>query len=117
MVRREEDEAVLTGSASRCASPAGESPAPVSAEAPGSRPRAAGEIPATQAGYRKPVRRREPCSGEQARGPQHEVKPAASTEEQWESRAAHVTAKATSTRLKSEGREGLPGVRGAARVQ
>jgi RNA-directed DNA polymerase len=73
--------------------------------------------PPARAGCRKPVRRREPCSGERARGPQLEVKPGASTDEQWESRAAHVTAKATSTRLDSERRVDLPGVGGAARVQ
>ena len=66
-----------------------------------------------QAGCRKPLRR------EQARGPQHEVKPAASTELQPESRAAHVTAKATSrARQSGDARaRGLGGVRGAARVQ
>ena len=34
--------------------------------------------------------------GSQSRGPQHQVKPAASTDSQSESRAGHVTAKATS---------------------
>ena len=73
----------------------------------------------SRAGRRKPVMRREPRSGEQARGPQHQVKPAASTQKQCESRAAHVTAKATleapgsgQTRASS-----LAGVEGAARVQ
>jgi RNA-directed DNA polymerase len=47
------------------------------------------------------------------------VKPAASTDEQWESRAAHVTAKATSSAHESgaERAGDLPGVRGPARVQ
>ena len=88
MVRR--DEADRRSSASRCSSPAGASPVSVSAGAPSSRPQASGESPVAQAGCQKPLRR------EPARGPQHQVKPAASTELQSESRAAHVTAKATS---------------------
>ena len=103
MVRRDEADRVaaeaVARSASRCVSPAGASPAPVSAKAPGSRPQARGEILAARAGRQEPLRR------EQERGPQHEVKPAASSEKQWgravtcevsASRAAHVTAKATS---------------------
>ena len=64
-----------------------------------------------RAGCRKPLRR------EQVRGPQHEVKPAASTQLQPESRAAHVTAKATPPAPWSGGARagGLGGVRGAAR--
>ena len=54
---------------------------------------------------------------EQARGPQHEVKPAASTEKQSESRAAHVTAKATSVARAPKLATDLGGVLGAARVQ
>src|SRR5688572_30160060 len=79
-----------------CTSPVGESPTPVSAEAPGSRPQVFGGDPSARAGHRKSVSKRKPNSGEQARGPQHQVKPAASTDKQSESRAAHVTAKATS---------------------
>ena len=64
------------------------------------------------AGCQKPLRR------EPARGPQHHVKPAASTESQSESRAAHVTAKATSAASQSgDHAAGLGGVWGAARVQ
>jgi hypothetical protein len=59
----------------RCAFPAGASPVPVSAGAPGSRPQASLERVATQAGCQKSARRREPRSGEQARGPQHERPP------------------------------------------
>ena len=70
-----------------------------------------------RAGRRKSVRQRELRSGEQARGPQHEVKPGASTEEQSESRAAHVTAKATSGARVPKLATGLGGVMGAARVQ
>ena len=65
-----------------------------------------------RAGCQEPLRR------EQARGPQLKVKPAASTDLQPESRAAHVTAKATSGARTSgaAGARGLGGVRGAARV-
>ena len=63
--------------------------------------------------------RQEPLRGEQERGPQHHVKPAASTDLQRGSRAAHVTAKATSVASESGDARatGSPGVRGAARVQ
>src|SRR5437868_12955965 len=115
MVRRDEEERrsvePTERSASRCTSPAGESPVPVSAGAPGSRPQARREIVEAQAGRREPLRR------EQARGPQHEVKPAASKDEQSGSRAAHVTAKATPTVRAPERAVGPGGVRGAARVQ
>ena len=115
MVRREEEDVRARkgeGSLSCCASPAGESPVRVIAREPGSRPQAGGEISLARAGRRKPHRR------EQGRGPQHQVNPAASTEKQGGSRAAHVTAKATTI----AGRSGLTakepsGVRGAARVQ
>ncbi len=64
-----------------------------------------------RAGCQKPLRR------EQVRGPQHEVKPAASTHSQSESRAAHLTAKAMSPAPRSGGVRagGLGGVWGAAR--
>ena len=100
--------------ASRCTVPAGESPVRVGAGAPGSRSQVKrGEIPVARAGRREPLRR------EQERGPQHQVKPAASTDEQWGSRAAHFTAKATSTAQSSgaESAGGPSGVGGAARVQ
>src|SRR5207248_2805131 len=85
MVRRDED-GDLTAPAgrrpsTRCTSPAGASPVPVGAGAPGSRPPSSGRDPAGEAGRRKPLRR------EQERGPQHEVKPAASTDPQRGSRA------------------------------
>ena len=110
MVRR--DEVDRSSSASRCSSPAGASPASVSAGAPSSRPQAAKEIPLARAGCQKPLRRKP------VRGPQHHVKPAASTDLQPESRAAHVTAKAMSTVPQSGGTRavGLGGVWGAARV-
>jgi len=92
MVRPEEAEdtsAEARGSAvSSCTDPAGRSPVRVSAGAPGSRPQVEGREAQAQAGCRKPPRR------EQERGSQHQVNPAASSEKQWRSRAAHVTAKA-----------------------
>ena len=104
-------------SGARCAVPKGASPFPVGAGAPGSRSQAREEIPVSQAGRQEPASRRESASGEQARGPQHEVKPAASTEKQSGSRADHVTAKATSDARAPEHASGPGGVEGAARVQ
>ena len=110
MVRREE--ADRASSASRCSSPAGASPVSVSAGAPSSRPQASGESAMAQAGCQKPLRR------EPARGPQHQVKPAASTNSQSESRADHVAVKAMSAVSQSgDHAAGLGGVGGAARVQ
>ena len=121
MVRHEaKDRLNPTGggrAAACCACSAGESPVPVSVGAPGSRPQAARETSAAQAGCRKPVRRRKPRSGEQARGPQHEVKPAASTDLQPAGRADHVTAKATLGERVPKRSDGCGGVWGAARVQ
>ena len=109
MVRREG--ADKSSSAAGRSSPAGASPVSVSAGAPSSRPQASGENSTAQAGCRKPLRRKP------ARGPQHQVKPAASTELQPESRADHVTAKAMSAASQSGDRAaGLGGVWGAARV-
>src|SRR5262250_1084353 len=113
MVRREADEPRVDGGKSaRCALPAGASPASVSTGAPSSRPQASGGDPVVRAGRQKPAN-----SGEQAHGPQHEVKPAASTNLQPGSRAAHVTAKATLPAGKPEPSGGPGGVGGAARVQ
>src|SRR6266851_1861211 len=61
--------------------------------------------------------RQEPLWREQERGPQHQVNPAASSESQRESRAAHVTAKARSAAVESGWAAGLPGAEGTARVQ
>ena len=88
----------------------GVSPVRVSVGAPGSRPRLSHREVSGQAGRQEPLRR------EQARGPQHHVNPAASTERQCESRAAHVTAKAMSDAITTDGALGLAGVEGAARV-
>ena len=123
MVRRDDDgirrPEGLTNPPSRCVDPAGESPVSVSGDAPSSRLPAREEIPVSEAQCRKPDPRREPCDGERVRGPQHEVKSAASSHARseragWEpdGRAAHVTAKATPT----TNVEGLGGVLDAARV-
>ncbi len=96
---------------------AGARPVPVSVGAPGSRLQVSEGDLRARAGRRKPVRRLLPRSGEQARRPQHQVKLAASTEEQFGSRAAHVTAKATSVAPVPKGAAGPGGVRSAACVQ
>ena len=121
MVRPEEREtpAMAEGTRSGRVEPAGASPAPVSVGAPGSRPQPSSREAAGRAGRQEPVRWREPRSGEQARGPQHQVKPAASSHLQWESRAEHLAAKATfdapgSGQIRASS---LLGVQGAARVQ
>jgi hypothetical protein len=99
-----------------CASSAGASPVPASIGAPGSRPQVRkGDLQA-RAGYHKPVRWREPCSGERTRGPQHQVKPAASTHSQPGGRADHVTAKATLGAREPKLALSSGGVWGAARV-
>src|SRR5271170_6642049 len=100
-----------TSAVACCIVPAGASPVPVSAGAPGSRPQVPGEIPVARAGRREPLRR------EQGRGPQLEVNPAASSEKQPGSRAAHVTAKATPGTPEPERVRGPGGVWGAARDQ
>ena len=105
------------GRRSGWASLGGVSPLPVGVGAPGSRSRARGEIHVSQAGFRKLVRQRELCSGKQARGPQHKVKPAASSELQSGSRAAHFTVKATSAAQVPKRDAGSGGVGGVARVQ
>jgi len=117
MVRPDEDASSSVDSstekpaASGYVGPAGASPVPVSAEAPGSRPQVPGEIGVSRAGRREPLRR------EQARGSQHQAKPADSSEKQSGSRAAHGTVKATSTSPVSERGVGSGGVWGATRVQ
>ena len=95
-----------------CHEPAGESPVRVSAGAPGSRPQPEGESPQATAGRQEPHRR------EQERGPQHQVNPAVSSDLQWESRAEHVAAKATSAARVTgfPSAAGLPGIWGAARA-
>jgi len=105
------------GTGSSCIVPAGESPVRVSIGARGSRPAPEAERPTGGARCRKPSVA-QATNGEQVHGPQHQVKPAASSEEQSESRAAHVTAKAMSAAEESECEAaGLGGVGGAARGQ
>jgi len=112
MVRREDDPELSGSGVSCCASLAGASPVPVGIGAPGSRSPESREISKAEA------RRREPGkAGRQGRGPQHEVKLAASTESQPGSRAAHLAAKAISSTKRSEGVEDSRGVWSAARVQ
>lgn len=105
----------------RCACPVGASPTPVGVGAPGSRVAVrSAEMPAAEADRRKPLRGEQPylassqahrCGGV---GPQHQVKPAASSDSQSGSRAAHVTAKAMSTVLVPKRTVGPGGVWGAA---
>ena len=109
---------------SRCGDPAGASPVSVSGNAPSSRLPARGEIPASEAERQEPGNRQKPLTGRQARGPQLEVKTAASSDPQpertgWEpvGRAAHVTAKAIPPERDRQRAGGLGGVRVAARVQ
>jgi RNA-directed DNA polymerase len=101
---------------SGCIDPAGESPAQVSVGAPGSR------LPALIERLDAEAQRREPGNpGEQACGPQpSEVNVAASSDDQpkgvRESRAGHVTAKATDSDLDPKRSLDLPGVWTAART-
>jgi hypothetical protein len=99
-----------------CASPAGASPVPVGVGAPGSRPQVQTRERRARAGYRRPVRWREPSSGGRTRGPQHQVKPAASTDLQPAGRADHFTAKATLQAREPKLAGDCGGVWGAARV-
>ena len=113
MVRRDDDDSPQGLELSRCAFPAGASPASVSVGAPSSRSPESSESSEAEARRQEPVN-----NGRQGRGPQHEVKLAASTESQPGSRADHVAAKATSSTRRSEAVvEDSRGVRSAARVQ
>src|SRR5437879_13798020 len=93
--------------------PAGVSPARTGTGPSVSRPPVRREIAVAEAGRRKPLRRKP------ERGPQHQVKPAASTDEQCGSRAEHFTAKATLAERKSGAATPASpaGVEGAARAQ
>jgi hypothetical protein len=105
------DDADARAHASRRSSPAGASPASVSAGAPSSRPQTREETHAGQAWCQEPLRR------EPVRGPQHHVKLAASSHSQPERRAGHGAAKTMSRAPQSgdaRARE-LGGVRSAAR--
>jgi len=121
MVRREGIAAGPAGSSVEvgvpcCTDPAGESPARVIAGEPGSRPPPEAQKPTGEAWRRKPSAAKA-AGGEQQRGPQHEVKPAASSQKQSESRAEHVPAKAMQSAGKSGYAPSLGGVWGAARAE
>src|SRR3954451_5270338 len=121
MVRREGTAAGPAGSSAEegvpsCTDPAGESPARVIAGEPGSRLQPGTERRPGQAERRKPIAAKA-VGGEQQRGPQHEVKPAASSQEQSESRAEHVPVKAMQSAGKSGYAPSLGGVWGAARAE
>jgi len=109
VVRREE---VGGSSFTSCrSSPTGASPVSVGTGAPSSRPQTPIERSVVRAGCQEPLRRKP------ARGPQPQVKPAASSHLQPESRAGHVAAKAMSAVSQSgDHTAGLGGVWGAARV-
>jgi hypothetical protein len=92
--------------------PAGESPVRVSTRAPGSRPRSGGESPQAERGVKSLY------GGSKNAGRSRKASPAASSNKQWGSRAAHATVKATSGGSKRDcDQPGSSGVRGAARVQ
>jgi hypothetical protein len=120
MVRREEEEAEpRSGKArsSRCACLSGGSPVSVSVGAPSSRSPVSGRDSSAEAGCRKPGKQRKLFTGEQECGPQHEVKPGASTKLQSESRSAHITGKATVCAQVPKRACTFGGVGGAARNQ
>jgi len=100
----------------RCVSTAGVSPVRVIAGEPGSGSTAPVERSNAEAGRRKRSGGKPPRA-EQERGPQHEVKPAASSDVQRGSRAGHVAAKTTLNGPEPERSGSLTGVGGAARVQ
>ena len=91
---------------------AGESPVRENAGVPGSRLQSGGEIRPSRAECQKPFKK----EGEQTSGPQQSVNAIASTNYQpkgvWESRAAHVTVKATDSISGPERMLELPGVSG-----
>jgi len=100
MVRREgnaEKIAEATAEAEpRCTVPAGESPARGIAGEPGRRPPPEAERPTGEARCREPSEAKV-SGGKQQRGPQHEVKPNASSQKPSQSRAEHVAAQEDGT--------------------
>jgi retron-type reverse transcriptase len=120
MVRREDKAAEIaeaTAEAESCCTvPAGESPVAVIAGEPRSRPAPEAERPSGEARCQKPSTAKA-ARGRQQRGPQHQVKPAASSQKQSESRAEHVAAKATPRAGESGYARSLGGVEGAARAE
>jgi hypothetical protein len=120
MVRREGKASEIAGATVEaepcCTVPAGESPPRVIAGEPGSRPAPEAERPTGEAWCQEPSAAKA-VRGEQQRGPQHQVKPAASSDVQSEGRAEHVPAKAMSSARESGWAGGLGGVWGAARAE
>ncbi len=120
MVRREgkvEEIAEATAEAEPCCTvPAGESPVAVIAGEPRSRLAPEAQKPTGEAQCRKPDAA-QAASRKQQRGPQHQVKPAASSEKQSGSRAEHVAAKATQRAGESGYARSSGGVWGAARAE
>jgi len=104
------------GTGSCCIVPAGENPVRVIAGEPSSRPPPAVERPFGEAWFRKP-QAAQAAHRKQLRGPQHQVKPAASLDEQSGRRAEHVAAKATGSDRESGWSEPTGGVWGAAREE
>src|SRR5690348_5083054 len=120
MVRREgnvEEIAEATAEAEPCCTvPAGESPAAVIAGEPRSRPAPEAKRPTGEARCQEPSAAKA-ARGRQQRGPQHQVKPAASSQKQSESRTEHVPVKATQRAGESGYARSLGGVWGAARAE
>lgn len=120
MVRREgnaEEFAEATAEAEPCCTvPAGESPAAVITGEPRSRLAPEAQKPTGEAQCRKPDVA-QAASRKQQRGPQHQVKPAASSQKQPGSRAEHVAVKATQRAGKSGYARSPGGVWGAARAE
>ena len=120
MVRREgktpKEGTESEGTEPCCTFPAGESPVRVIAGEPGSRPPPEAERPTGEAWCQKHSAA-QAVGMEQQRGPQHQVKPAASSDQQSERRTEHVAVKATFSPRESGWGEKLGGVWGAARVE
>jgi hypothetical protein len=121
MVRRGAEEELTPtrgeGISAGHATPTCEMTVPAGVGAPGGGPQVVEGVLPSRAGRQRPVKRRKACSGGPARGPQHEVKRAASTPAQAAVRAAHGTAKATSPAREPKLTGGCGGVGGAARAQ
>jgi hypothetical protein len=106
-----------SGSAAACCTgPTAESRFAAGVAAPGGRRQAAEGGLGARAECQAPARRREPRNRAQARGLQHAVKPAASTDLQRAGRAAHATAKPTPLAQEPKRAAGCGEVCGAARV-
>jgi len=98
---------------SRYTEPAGESPVQTGTGTSGSRPPGRREISAAEAGRQKPLRR------EQERGPQHQVKPTASSNSSMRepSRVCHGEGHVRGAEFRGSTAASPAGVKGAARAQ